>query len=147
MSFDLYFLPRPTGGPFDHTAAAERRRHTDTTSSSDLVIWDRIGHRLEIEMPTMESSPIDGGRSYADAEVGVELLLTPGEIALSAPHDLAGIAVGDVIDMLRRAAAIVETVTGLVAYDPVADASFLHEDVRPLDRFESVPEQLRTLAH
>ncbi len=144
MSFDLSFLPRPANGDWDSALESFERRASQSPTKRDLVMWERIGQRLEFEMPTMEASAIEGGRSYADAECGLELTLTSGEIALSAPRGLAEVDALVVLDMLRRTAAIVETVTGLVAYDARAEASFLHDDHDP---FVGVPAQLRALSH
>ena len=73
----------------------------------------------------------------------MQLTMHPGEISLTTPYWFEGNEAERVVEKLRQVSAAVEGATGLVAYDPQADAPFLSEgrggccfDLRPGGRFD-----------
>ncbi|MEZ5228613.1 MAG: hypothetical protein R2710_18665 [Acidimicrobiales bacterium] len=141
MRFELTFLPRSVDGADPAHRLVDRRSPTEPSDRA-LVMWARIGDRLGIEMPTLEHTTIDGGPSYLESEHGLTLTLDAGTLHLSAPAGPVDDATA--LDMLRRVAAIVETVTGLVACDPGTQRRFLHDD---LDGFGTFAPPLQELTH
>lgn len=70
-----------------------------------------------------------------DRELGLALRCTPEQFVLTASSDRTEIDVATIVDVLRRTAAIVETETGLVAYDQRSKSRFLHDDAPNDERF------------
>ena len=128
VSFDLYFVPRPTDGRWDSVmdelelAANDERGLT----AEELDQWDRIAGAVLDVVPDAE--PFEGDRyRQLDDGVGMQLTMYPGELSVTTPYWFEGDDADRVVEKLRRVASAIESVTDLVAYDPQAEAAFLDE--------------------
>lgn len=144
MSFDLYFVPRPSDDRWDHVmdeierVAAEERELTD----ADLALWARIAEAVTNVAPDVEQFSGDRHRQLDDG-VGMQLTMYPGEITINTPYWFEGEAAGQVVEKLRRVVGAVEAATGLVAYDPQADAAFLDEgSASAVGTFDQVADRM-----
>lgn len=101
-------------------AAAEDRE----LSAHDAALWGRIVEAVSPLVPDAEV--VEGERSCTfDDGVAMQLHLFPGEISINSPYSFSGEAAKEVVSQLRAVAGAIEQATGLVAYDPQADAGFL----------------------
>lgn len=87
--------------------------------------WARIqaGVQPLLQEPHLHEG--DDVVELSDMATGLQLTMTPGELAMSVPYWHTDDAAVDVTALLRQVAEIVERETGLVAYDPQADDGFL----------------------
>ncbi len=127
MSFDLYFVPPPEAGDgWDHVmedleaSAAEQR----LPSPEDREVWDRVVTAVAPFVPEGQVFDQERSRTFDDG-VGLQLSMYPGEISINTPYWFEGEQAEQVVERLKAVAAAVEDATGLVAYDPQADAPFL----------------------
>ena len=93
-----------------------------------MELWGRLTTALVGAMPDAVLSEDERSRSLVDGGA-VELLMFPGEISLSAPYWFDGDEASGILNRMKDIAREVEAVTGLVAYDPQADAAFLDAGV------------------
>lgn len=142
MHLDLIFVPRhpePSDTHLVANRATSANRHSANRHSANRhsanrhnVQWERVRTRLASEMPSLLPTNSSTGRrrddALGDATLGLALRRTPDHFVLTASTDVTGIDTATIVDALRRTAAIVETETGLVAYDPQSKTRFLHDD-------------------
>jgi len=101
-------------------AAAEERQLT----SEDVELWGRSVGAVTAVVP--DADVVEGDRyRQLDDGTGMQLTMYSGELSINTPYWFEGGDAERVVEKLRQVASAVERVTGLVAYDPQADAAFL----------------------
>jgi hypothetical protein len=84
-------------------------------------------------------------RELTDPATGLQITMFPGELSLSVPYWYEGGEAGTIAELLRRVASSIEDETGLVAYDPQADAEFIDSMHDPAETFDRVNQLLPTI--
>lgn len=121
MGYDIYFVRRDPGQPFE-----EALDDTEDAFDSDLrpldeeevEQWDRIVSRAREILGDIEVFADDVSRELTDPTTGVELTMTPLEVAITVPY---GEATADSVALMTKVYALaraVEDETGLEGYDP-----------------------------
>ncbi|MGI9607166.1 MAG: hypothetical protein ACR2P0_13600 [Acidimicrobiales bacterium] len=130
VSFDIYFVPRdrPFTESLDAIEEAAIATEYATLGDADREQWGAIVDALAETWPGAEQHEGSGHREMSDLERGAQLSMAPGELALSVAYWHSGDGAQDVDRWLREVVATIEGVTGLVGYDPQADAAFLDGD-------------------
>ena len=132
MGYDIYFVRRDPGQPFE-----EALDDTEDAFDSDLrpldeeevEQWDRIVPRAREILGDVEVFADDVSRELTDPATGVELTMTPLEVAITVPY---GEATADSVALMTKVyalARVVEDETGLEGYDPQLGEAV--SDVRP----------------
>ena len=143
MSFDLYFLSKRADQSWeDALDALEDDAEADAPlSASDLELWRRLEGGLRAVLPELEVFEGERERELTDERTGIQVSLFPGELSLSVPYWYSGPEADQLVDLLRRVASIIERESGLIAYDPQADAPFLGDgDASATASFDLVHE-------
>lgn len=127
MSFDIYFVPRRADGDWDAAMEAleEAAGQELQFSAADEVVWQRIRSEVEDELPGAEEFSGESHRELSYEPIGLQLSMSVGEISVSVAYWSDGEEALRTVEKLRRIAALVESATGLVAYDPQAGGPFL----------------------
>ena len=127
MSFDIYFVERPDAERgwsevMDQleAASAEQRSPTD----EEIELWDRLVAAVRPVVPEGEVFEDERSRVFDDG-VGLQINMFPGEISINTPYWFDREQAEPVVQRLRAVARAIEGATGLVAYDPQAEAAFL----------------------
>ena len=131
MAFDLYFLERIPGRTW--IQAMEDLEDADDgrpLAPGDLQRWAVLVDSLAPVLPEATAESGDESRALDDRASGIQVSFSPSEISISVPARSAGDD-GDLDEVLRRVASVIEAETGLVAYDPQADEPFLPEHADP----------------
>ncbi len=118
-----------TGG-----TGGERRRGSVNTgqaplAEADLELWARLELRLREVLPALELFEGERNRELSDDASGIQVSLFPGELSLTVPYWYSGPDAERLVGVLRRVASIIENESGLIAYDPQAEAPFLEAGV------------------
>lgn len=127
VSFDLYFVSLGTGETFEDAmgrleeAAAEEAELT----SLDVQRWESVLTHVQPLLPDAEEFVGDSHRELSDDETGMQLSMSPGELSLTVPYWYDGPEAREMSRRLRSVTVAVEAATGLIAYDPQADAPFI----------------------
>ena len=93
-------------------------------TSEELELWARIVDAVSSVIADVEQFEGDRYRQLDDG-VGMQLTMFPGELSINSPYWFEGDEAERVVEKLRQVSLAVEGVTGLVAYDPQAEAAFL----------------------
>ncbi|MGB3411246.1 MAG: hypothetical protein WBA45_08600 [Microthrixaceae bacterium] len=147
MSFDLYFVPRPSDGRWDGVMDQLESGAADggELTSQDLGLWAQVVGAATAVIPDAEEIG-GGGYRQLDDGVGIQVSLFPGELSITTPYWYEGQDAERVVEKLRQVATAIESVTDLVAYDPQADAPFLGDgDTMAVASFDSAAVVLRDL--
>lgn len=129
MSFDLYFLSKGPDETWEDAVEALEENAADERplAAADLELWRRLESKLHEVLPAAEVFEGDRNRALTDEASGIEFSLFPGELSLSVPYWYDGPEAERLVGVLRQIAEIVEAESGLIAFDPQADAPFLEE--------------------
>jgi hypothetical protein len=133
MSFDLYFLPRGSEESWEDAMArleVAAESGPEGLSATALAQWERIRAAVDPVLPEATEYSGDDHRQLDDDATGIQLSLFESEVSLTVPYWYDGEAADRIVATLRAVVERVEEATGLVAYDPQAEASFLDEGVR-----------------
>jgi hypothetical protein len=150
VSFDLYFVPRPSDGRWDDALDELERAAADGAglSSQDLELWARVVGAVTAVIPEAEEiDEVDGAaHRQLDDGVAIQVNMLPGALSITTPYWFEGRQAAAVVERLRQAADAIERVTDLVAYDPQAGAAFLDAgSARAVASFDSAAVALRDL--
>ena len=126
-TFDLYFVNYPQDGDWGGVMQALERSpwRTRMFGDRDHVLWGRMVARVEPLLPGSEIRAISGLYEMTHPSSGIQFSFVPGAIVLTVPYLYAGPDAERLVDLLRRMATGLEAETGLIAYDPQAEAPFL----------------------
>lgn len=132
MSFDLYFVTRQPGQSWSEVMDALEEAATDDPqlTPDGLAMWERITAGLADVLPDAELFEGDQTRELSDDATGMQVSLLGDELTLTVPYWSSGDEADRVVALMTRVAALIENVSGRVAYDPQADAAFLGEGER-----------------
>ena len=121
MGYDIYFVRRDPGQPFE-----EALDDTEDAFDSDprpldedeVEQWDRVVPRAREILGEVDVFADEVSRELTDRSTGIELTMTPLEVAITVPY---GEAVDDSVALMTKVyalARVVEEETGLEGYDP-----------------------------
>jgi hypothetical protein len=144
VSFDLYFLDRAEGQTYqDAMDALEEAVDAEVSlSESDLIMWSRIEARLTPLLPGSQIFVGEHNRELTHEPSGLQVSLYGGELVVHVPYWYSGDEAERAVELLRSVAEVVEEETGLIAYDPQAEAAFLGEgDAQAAASFDRVQDR------
>jgi len=148
VSFDIYFLSKGRHESWDDAMDALELAEGDERplTDDDFATWDAIVAGVLPLVPSATTFAGDNVRELSDDETGLQLSMAGDELALTVPYWASGDEAAPVIDLLQRVSAVVESVTGLTAYDPQASAPFLTVGAASAgESFDRAHEVLTTL--
>ncbi len=130
VSFGIYFVPHQADGDWDAAmdALEEVAGREVPFGDDDDALWERIKAAVQAELPGWQESSGGWFRELDYDPMGMQLMMSVGEVSLSVPYWTAGDEAVRTVDTLRRIVSVVEGVTGLVAYDPQSGGLFLKAD-------------------
>lgn len=121
MSYDIYFLSRCDGQPWDEVleameGAAERIEPIPTRL---LEAWDRIIPQARLLLGEVDITEYEQeSRDLSHSGTGIDLSVFGDEVSITVPYWHAGDDAAVVLGKVFALSAIVEKETGLTAYDP-----------------------------
>lgn len=124
MSFDLYFVDRPSDGDWNR-AFDEHDSFGEPGETVDREKWNKLHAAVSVEFPDPELFEADDSCELSHPDTGIQLMMFPSEIALTCPYWHEGEAADEVDAKLRRIATAIEQITGLGCYDPQSGGPFL----------------------
>jgi hypothetical protein len=128
VSFDLYFVAVSPGETFQD--AMDRLEQLAAEESelgaADVERWQTVLDQVRPLLPDAEEFAGESHRELSDVATGMQLSFAPGELSLTIPYWYTGPEAQAIVDRLRSVVLAVEAATGLTAYDPQADAPFVH---------------------
>lgn len=123
----MYFERPPADGDWSTIAEAREQRAEESRAPTDAdrELWNRL---VAAVSPLGTDPDVFDDGSMVEltlGEDGMQLTMFPDEISLSVPYWYDGEAATAITERLRRIVEVVESETGLVAFDPQVDAPFL----------------------
>jgi hypothetical protein len=126
-TFDLYFVSYPLDGDWAGVMLALERspwKHKPF-ADTDHELWQKMVARVGQLLPGSEVRSIAGMHELTHAGSGIQFSFVPGGIVLTVPYWYPGAEAERLVRLLQRIARAIEADTGLIAYDPQAEAPFL----------------------
>jgi len=144
VSFDLYFLERRPGQTWqDAFAALDGGAEGRAFGEEEESRWRAVEAALRTVIPDADLFVGEDNRELSDEATGLQLSMFVGEISLSVPYWYEGPEAERMTETLKAVARAVEEATGLVAFDPQADAPFLDGgDTTAASTFQEVHDSL-----
>ena len=126
-TFDLYFVSYPGDGDWGGVMLALERSpgRTKPFADDDHELWQKMVARVGQLLPGSEIRSIAGMHELTHAGTGIQFSFVPGGIVLTVPYWYPGAEAERLVRLLQRIARALEADTGLIAYDPQAEAPFL----------------------
>ncbi|WP_030376786.1 MULTISPECIES: hypothetical protein [unclassified Streptomyces] len=121
MSYDIYFLNRRDGQPWDEVLKALEDEVGDSrpVSAHLLGAWERIVPQAQALLGEVEITEYEQeSRDLSHSGTGIDLSVFGDEVSISVPYWHTGDDAAAVFGQVSALAAIVEKETGLTAYDP-----------------------------
>ncbi len=118
MSYDIYFLKRGPGQSWEDAMETLEEQAADREVLTRPPGWDQVvsGVRYILgDVSVLENSP---GWQIGHERTGIQVSCYSGEWSLTVPYWNDGDAAVAITGQLRAIAGIVQTATGLQAYDP-----------------------------
>lgn len=126
-TFDLYFVRYPQDGDWAGVMQriAREAGRPQFLGEEDNALWERLVARVLPWLPKSEIESNGAIHELTHADSGIQFCCVPAATVLTVPYWYVGPEAERVVGLLRRIAVAVEAETGLIAYDPQAEAPFL----------------------
>ena len=127
MTFELYFVTYPADGDWAGVMHGIEflQGSTRPFGDRDHLLWTRMLAQVERFLPGAEVHSSAAIHELTHDESGIQFCFVPAGIVLTVPYWYTGPDAEKMVDLLRGIARAIEADTGLIAYDPQAEAPFL----------------------
>lgn len=129
MSFDVYFVRADVAG-FDSSTSTGANDGSGRLSAAEWQWWEQIVDQVGSRLGDVEVERSDAYCEITELELGLQVCLFPGELVLSLPYWYEDEAAVEMAKLLNEVAGVIESITGLAAYDPQSSTLFLANDAR-----------------
>ncbi|MFD3733131.1 hypothetical protein [Streptomyces sp. NPDC058632] len=121
MSYDVYFLSRRGGQPWDEVLEAmeDTAEFSEPIPARLLEAWGRIVPQARMLLGEVDITEYEQeSRDLSHSGTGIDLSVLGDEVSITVPYWHAGHDAAVVLGKVFALSAIVEKETGLTAYDP-----------------------------
>jgi len=127
MAFELYFVSYPADGDWAGVMLELEyfQGSTKPFGDDDLALWNRMVAQVERFLPGAEFTSSAAIHELTHEGSGIQFCFVPAGIVLTVPYWYTGPDAGRMVEVLRSISRAIEADTGLIAYDPQAEAPFL----------------------
>ncbi|ROQ32080.1 hypothetical protein EDD98_1052 [Streptomyces sp. PanSC19] len=121
MSYDIYFLSRDEGQPWNDVleAAQATAGNNDPIPAELLEAWQRIVPQARLLLGDVKITEYEQeSRDLSHSDTGIDLSVFGDVVSITVPYWHTGDRAATVLSKLFALSALVEKETGLTAYDP-----------------------------